>query len=68
MIEVKNLQLEAHEIVALRAEYARKGLGDLVSMGRLLMGLDSLHVKLYSAISQPVLVKALDAHKPEGTP
>jgi hypothetical protein len=66
MIEVKNLQLEPHEILALRREYEGKGLGDLAKSGHVLHGLDSLHAKLYSAISQPTFDKALDAHKPEG--
>jgi hypothetical protein len=67
MIEVKNLQLEPHEVAALRAEYVSKGLGDLVTMGHHLTGLPSLHAKLYSAISQPTFDRVLDTHKPEGS-
>jgi len=66
MVEIKNLALEPHEIEALRREYAGKGLGELAKMGRMLVGLDSLHAKLYSAISQPTLDKALDARGEPG--
>lgn len=65
---VREMNLEDHEILALRREYESKGLGDLVKQGHHLVGLPSLHAKLYSLISQPTFDKALDAHKPEGRP
>lgn len=64
-IELGHLKLDDHEIAALRTEYARKNLADLAKMGPLRNGLDSLHLKLYSAISQPTFDKALDAARKE---
>jgi hypothetical protein len=59
-LDLNHLRLDDFEILALRAEYERKNLGDLAKMGPMRNGLDSLHLKLYSAISQPTFDKALD--------
>ncbi len=65
-VDLNHVQLDDFEILALRAEYEKKNLADLAKMGPIRNGLDSLHLKLYSAISQPVFDRALDAGRKQG--